>query len=105
MLIFLINIMLIMRIIKIMNKLTQNQKLVRRMSNGKNITEREAYTRYKVANLSARISELREAGFPIYTNRVLIRGGQDRGKYVTGYRLNFAQTPKTLLNNDFWFTK
>jgi len=88
-----------------MKKLTQNQKLVKRLSTGKNLTIREASSRYGVANLSARISELRETGFPIYTNQVRIAGGPDRGKYVTAYRMNVSKTPKKLLSDNFWFSK
>jgi len=88
-----------------MTKMTQNQKLIRRLSNGKNLTITEAQSRYGVKNLSARVAELREFGFAIYTNRFTAKGGVNRGKTVTGYRLSVEKTPNTLLNDGYWFSK
>ena len=67
---------------------TQNEKIVNFLSDGENHTVREITSRLKVGNLSARISELREQGFTIYTNQKRLRGGRDRGKVVTAYRLD-----------------
>lgn len=76
----------------------QTVKLLRRLSSGKNITVSEAKSRYGIGNLSARIHELREAGFPIFTNRVKMKGGSFRGKVVTAYRLHVKATDKDLLS-------
>jgi hypothetical protein len=74
---------------------TQNVKLLRRLSSGKNLTVAEAKSRYGIGNLSARIHELREAGFRIFTNKVKMKGGSSRGRIVTAYRLH-VESSKTL---------
>ena len=77
---------------------SQNTKLVRRLSTGKNLTVTEARSKFGIARLAARIHELREAGFPIYTNRVTVKGGSNKGSVVTAYRLAVDATPKSLLS-------
>lgn len=86
-----------------MSKLTQSQKLIRRLKTGKHITTTEAKTRYGINRLSARIYDLREAGFPIYANKYIVKGGVNRGKAVTAYTLVVDETPKNLLGNSYWF--
>lgn len=81
------------------NKTSQNVKLVRRLSTGKNLTVAEAEGKYGIARLAARIHELREEGFPIFTNKVRVKGGANKGKVVTAYRLNVDATPRSLLNS------
>lgn len=78
------------------NNVSQNVKLARRLSTGKNLTATEAYSRYGIKRLSARIYDLREAGFPIYTNKRIMKGGPNRGREVTAYRLHVSNTPETL---------
>lgn len=80
---------------------TQNQKLLERLSSGKNLTVREASSRYRIQNVSARISELREAGFTIFTNRVKVKGGADRGRVVTAYRLHVESSETSSLLEQF----
>ena len=77
------------------NTTSQNVKLVRRLSTGKNLTVTEAKGKYGIARLAARIHELREVGFPIYTNKVTVKGGRK----VTAYRLNVSATPKSLFGS------
>lgn len=79
------------------NTVPQNVKLVRRLSSGKNLTVTEARTKYGIKRLGARIHELREAGFPIFTNKVKMKGGSKRGQKVTAYRLDVSETPDSLL--------
>jgi putative ubiquitin-RnfH superfamily antitoxin RatB of RatAB toxin-antitoxin module len=81
------------------NTTTQTVKLVRRLSTGKNLTVAEAKGKYGIARLAARIHELREAGFPIFTNKVTVKGGVNKGRRVTAYRLHVSATPKSLLNS------
>jgi hypothetical protein len=78
---------------------SQNAKLVRRLSTGKNLTVTEARGKYGIARLAARIHELREAGFPIYTNKVRVKGGSNKGRVVTAYRLAVDATPKSLFSS------
>lgn len=83
-----------------MSKTTsQNEKLVRRLATGKNLTVAEARAKYGISRLAARIFELREAGFPIFTNKVRLKGGSSRGRVVTAYRLHVKATPKSLLSS------
>ena len=78
---------------------TQRTKLVKRLSSGKNLTVSEAESRYRIKNLSARIAELRDEGFPIYTNKVRVKGGKNAGRRVTAYRLHVSETPKYLIKS------
>lgn len=66
---------------------TQIEKLLTRLSTGTNLTVSEARSRFGIQRLAARIHELRNDGFEIYTNRVKVKGGRDKGKVVTAYRL------------------
>lgn len=79
------------------NTMSQNVKLARRLSTGKNLTVAEARSRYGIKRLSARIYDLREAGFPIFTNKRVMKGGANRGREVTTYRLHVSNTPEHLL--------
>jgi hypothetical protein len=81
------------------NTASQTVKLVRRLSTGKNLTVAEAKGKYGIARLAARIHELREEGFPIFTNKVTVKGGANKGRRVTAYRLDVSSTPKSLLNS------
>ena len=74
---------------------TQRTKLVKRLSSGKNLTVTEAVSKFGIKRLAARIHELREDGFPIYTNRVTARNG----RRVTAYRLNVDATPAYLFDS------
>lgn len=74
---------------------TQRTKLVKRLSSGKNLTVAEAVSKFGIKRLAARIHELREEGFPIYTNRVAARSGER----VTAYRLNVDETPGYLFDS------
>lgn len=73
---------------------TQRTRLVKRLSSGKNLTVSEAVSKFGIKRLAARIHELREEGFPIYTNRVQARGGRK----VTAYRLAVDATPDSLFD-------
>lgn len=77
---------------------TQKVKLVRRLATGKNLTVAEAETRFGIQSLSARIHELREDGFRIYTSRVRVRSGKNAGDVVTAYTLNIKATPTQLFS-------
>lgn len=71
----------------IMSK-TQKEKVLGFLSTGKQITAAQARSRFGVQNLRSVIDRLRNNdGFTIYTNQKTIRGGVNRGKTVTSYRL------------------
>lgn len=78
------------------NNTTQNQKLVRYLKSGKQITVATARSRYGVKRLSARIFELRKVGFPIATEKKRMSG---RTQPVTTYWLNVKKTPTKLFEN------
>ena len=86
-----------------MNKMSQNQKLYRRLKTGKHITKAEAKSRYGIKRLAARIYDLREVGFAISTEKYVVRGGANRGKAVTAYTLASNKVPKNLLADTYWF--
>jgi len=79
-------------------RFTQKVKLLRRLATGKNLTVSEAETRFGIQSLSARIHELRDDGFLIYTSRVRVRSGKNAGEVVTAYTLNVNATPKSLIS-------
>jgi len=84
-------------------KLSQNQKLFRRLRTGKHITNTEARSRYGIKRLAARVYDLRSAGFSVYTGKYIVRGGKNRGKSVTAYRLVPDSVPKCLRKDSYWF--
>jgi len=49
--------------------MTQNEKLVQYLSSGRTLTSAQARTRFGVRNLRARVNDLRNDGFCVYTNR------------------------------------
>jgi hypothetical protein len=49
--------------------MTQNDRLARFLSTGRSITAAQARTRFGIRNLRARISDLRNTGVCVYTNR------------------------------------
>lgn len=48
--------------------MSQNERLVRWLSSGRTITARQARARFGIANLRARVNDLRNDGFCVYTN-------------------------------------
>ncbi len=49
--------------------MSQNDRLVRYLSSGRTISVREARSRFGIRNLRARVNDLRNEGFCVYTNR------------------------------------
>lgn len=49
--------------------MTQNDRLVRWLTSGRTITARQARSRFGIANLRARVNDLRNEGYCVYTNR------------------------------------
>ena len=74
---------------------SQNEKILTFLSKGKQLTVREARSRFGVQNLRARINELRDHGFRIYTNQKTVRGQK-----VTAYRLD--NSDQELIRNDYY---
>jgi len=60
---------------------TQKTKITELLANGKELTCRQAESRYKIKNLRARISELREDGWRINSNTTVNREGNRVVKY------------------------
>jgi hypothetical protein len=69
------------------NKGTQIVRILNYMKSGKELTTSEARSKLRVARLSARIFELREMGFTVFTNRKTATAGPERGQRVTTYTL------------------
>ena len=76
---------------------SQNEKLVEFFRSGKDITEGQARTRFGVANLPARIAELRAEGYSIYKNKtknghtIYRLGTPSRAMVAAAYSLMGAQ--------------
>ena len=76
---------------------SQNEKLVEFFKSGKDITESQARARFGVANLPARIAELRAEGYSIYKNKtkngatVYRLGTPSRAMVAAAYSLMGAQ--------------
>ena len=76
---------------------SQNEKLVEFFKSGKDITEGQARTRFGVANLPARIAELRAEGYSIYKNTSTEKGTSyklgkpTRAMIATAYAVMGAQ--------------
>lgn len=49
--------------------MSQNERLVRYLIGGRTISAREARSRFGIRNLRARVNDLRNQGFCVYTNR------------------------------------
>jgi predicted ArsR family transcriptional regulator len=64
---------------------SQTEKILGFLQTGKQLTVSEAQKRFGVSRLAARIHDLRNDGFVIYTNRRRVTVGN---KKVTGYRLD-----------------
>lgn len=69
-------------------KRSQVKKILKHLGSGKTLTVNEAEKRFGVQRLSARIYDLRNNGFVIYTNRQTMKGGVNRGRRVTAYKLD-----------------
>ena len=63
------------------NTSTQKARLFKLLAKGTEVTIAEATTRLSIANPSAVVAQLREDGFPIYTNRRKNAQGQTVYKY------------------------
>lgn len=88
-----------------MANLSTKEKLVKFLSSTgpvNTLTSRSAKSRFGVKNLRARIAELRQDGYPIYTNRKTLSDGRtvsyyklgnpsDRTRYVKNLRRGHKQ--------------
>jgi len=59
------------------------QKLLKYLQNGRDITANQARAKFGITNVSARMSELRKAGYPIYLNEKTT----SQGYTIKAYRL------------------
>jgi hypothetical protein len=69
---------------------SQVKKILKHLGGGRTLTVNEAERRFGVQRLSARIYDLRNDGFVIYTNRQTMKGGVNRGRKVTTYQLDYV---------------
>jgi len=76
----------------IRRKNTKFQRLFNRLLTGKNLTKAEAKKKFGVRRLAARVHELRNDGFTIYTNEVKVGN-----KRVTAYRLDTKRLNRSKL--------
>ena len=69
---------------KNMTYATQAEKVINYLSKGNTLTSKQAKSRFKIANLRARITELRQEGYKIGTTPVVFR---DTGAHGVAYTL------------------
>lgn len=65
-------------------------RILKYLKTGADITENQAKSRFGITNVRARMSELRQAGFPIYLNEKTTKSGDT----IKAYRLG---TPSRLM--------
>ena len=72
---------------------THKEKILHAIKSGKELTLTFAENVLGVpsGSVSQRIAELRQAGATIYTNQKRMKGGPNKGKKVTAYRLSTPQ--------------
>ena len=63
------------------NTKTQLEKIMGALESGKSLTAAQARSRFGIANLRARICELRDKGFYITSNQYTTRDGRRVVKY------------------------
>jgi predicted transcriptional regulator len=63
--------------------MTATQKLLSYLKTGRDITASQAQSRFGISNVSARVSELRKAGYSVYLNEKVT----SNGKTIKAYRL------------------
>ena len=63
---------------------TQAEKVINYLSKGNTLTSKQAASRFKIKNLRARITELRQEGYKIGTTPVVFR---DTGAHGVAYTL------------------
>ena len=56
------------------NKKSAKTRMLNFLSNGRDITTNQARQTFGIENVAARVYDLREDGYPIYTNRKNING-------------------------------
>lgn len=61
--------------------MSQSADILRHLERGRTITHLEAERRFGCCRLAARIDELRKAGHPIETRRI-VQGGKQFAKYA-----------------------
>ena len=67
------------------NDFTQvNRKLLAYLRSGRDITSEQARQRFGITNVSARIEDLRKAGFAIYSNKKRTASGRRISVYRLG---------------------
>jgi len=64
-------------------KKTVTQRLLAFLQTGQDITANQARTRFNITNVSARINEIRKAGYAVYVNTKTT----DNGRTIRVYRL------------------
>jgi len=63
---------------------TQAEKVINYLAKGNTLTSKQARSRFKIQNLRARISELRDDGYKIDSNQIVYR---DTGAHGVAYGL------------------
>jgi len=70
---------------------TQAEKVINYLAKGNTLTSKQAKSRFKIQNLRARITELRQEGYKIGTTPVVFR---DTGAHGVAYTLVKGRSKK-----------
>lgn len=65
-------------------KKTAAQRLLKFLQSGKDISANQARTRFNITNVSARINEIRKAGYAVYVNTKTTNNGRTLRVYRLG---------------------
>jgi len=81
-----------------------NAKILAFLKAGGNITANQAKTKFGITNVSARIAEIRKAGYSVYSNTRKISGGRSIRVYELGSPTRRIVAAGTLVVNDPYFS-
>jgi len=86
-------------------KSSQNSRLLRFLKTGRDITANQAYDRFGIQNMTARINDLRKAGYAVYLNERVTGNGNTIRVYRLGTPRRSVVAAGHLVNSDpsFYF--
>jgi predicted ArsR family transcriptional regulator len=85
-------------------ELTTTQRILSFLKSGGDITVNQARTRFGVKNVSARISEIRKAGYPVYLNTRMTNNGRTIKVYTLGTATRRIVAAGQLVLSDPYFS-
>lgn len=86
-------------------KSSQNSRLLRFLKTGRDISANQAYDKFGIQNMTARVNDLRKAGYAVYLNERRTRSGNTMKVYRLGTPRRSVVAAGHLVNTDpsFYF--